>query len=186
MSYIELLPSLFQNALVAICPMKPPQPPYEGQLEQEQPPPLILVNPSKAPTNHPELVHMQPNASITGTNVDSTVVPTTTQPIVQTCALQGMSHDAKEAKNRLEFLEERLRAIEGGGNFGFENAASLCLVPNIVIPAKFEVPMFEKYKGASCPRNHLTMYCRKMAAHVSDEKLLIHFFHDNLAGTALS
>jgi len=97
-----------------------------------------------------------------------------------------MSHDAKEAKNRLEFLEERLRAIEAGGNFGYENAASLCLVPNIVIPAKFEVPKFEKYKGASCPRNHLTMYCRKMATHAADKKLLIHLFHDSLVGTALS
>jgi len=27
-SYTKLLPSLFQNALVAICPMKPPQQPY--------------------------------------------------------------------------------------------------------------------------------------------------------------
>jgi len=33
--------------------------PYEGQLEQEQPPPLISVNPSGTPTNQPELVHMQ-------------------------------------------------------------------------------------------------------------------------------
>ena len=28
MSYIELLPSLLQNVVVAICPMKPLQPPY--------------------------------------------------------------------------------------------------------------------------------------------------------------
>jgi len=97
-----------------------------------------------------------------------------------------MSHDAEEAKNKLEFLEERLRAIEGGGNFGFGNAAGSCLVPDVVIPLKFKVPDFEKYRGASCPKNHLTMYCRKMAAHAGDEKLLIHFFQDSLADTALS
>jgi len=44
---------------------------------------------------------------------------------------------------------------------------------DIVIPPKFKVPEFEKYKGASCPQNHLTMYCKKMVAHVGDEKLLI-------------
>jgi len=70
-----------------------------------------------------------------------------------------MSHDAEEAKNKLEFLEERLRAIEGEGSFGFGNAAGLCLVPDVVIPPKFKVPDFEKYRGASCPKNHLTMYC---------------------------
>jgi len=129
---------------------------------------------------------MQPNDGITGTNVEGPVVPTVTQPIVQPCVLQGMSHNTEEAKNKLEFLEERLRAIEGGGNFGFGNAAGLCLVFDIVIPPKFKVPEFEKYKGASGPKNHLTMYCRKMAAHVSDKKLLIHFFQDSLACPALS
>jgi len=144
------------------------------------------MNPSGTPTNQPKSVHMQPNASITGTNVDSTIVPTATQPIVQPRVLQGMSNDAEEAKNRLEFLEERLIANEGGGSFGFGNVAGLSLVPHIVIPPKFKVPEFEKYKGASWPRNHLTMYCRKMTAHAGDEKLLIHFFQDSLAGTTLS
>jgi len=114
-------------------------PPYEGQVEQEQPPPLISVNPSGAPANQPESIRIQP--------------------VVQPRVLQGMSHDAEEAKNKLEFLEERLRAIEGGGSFGFGNAAGLCLVPDVVIPPKFKVPEFEKYRGASCPKNHLTMYC---------------------------
>jgi len=111
--------------------------PYEGQPEQKQPPPLILVNPSGTPVNQQESVHMQPNVGITGTNVEGPVVLTATQPIVQPHVLQGMSHDAEEAKNKLEFLEERLRAIEGGGSFGFGNVASLCLVSDIVIPPKF-------------------------------------------------
>jgi len=90
--------------------------------------------------------------------------------------LQGISHDAEEAKNNLEFLEERIRAIEGGGSFGFGDVIGLCLVSDLVIPPKFKLPEFKKYKEASCPWNHLTMYCRKMAAYAGDEKLLIQFF----------
>ena len=39
--------------------------------------------------------------------------------------------------------------------------AKLYLVPDIVIPSKFKVPDFDKYKGTTCPKNHLKMYCRK-------------------------
>jgi len=92
----------------------------------------------------------------------------------------------EESKAKLEFLEERLRAIERGGSFGFGDIAGLCLVSDLVIPPKFKVLEFEKYKGTSYPRNHLTMYCRKMAAHARDEKLLMHFFQDNLVDTTLS
>jgi len=55
---------------------------------------------------------MQPNVGITGTNVKGPVIHTATQPIVQPHVLQGMSHDAEEAKNKLEFLEERFRALK--------------------------------------------------------------------------
>jgi len=39
----------------------------------------------------------------------------------------------------------------------------LCLVSNVQIPHKFKLPDFEKYKGTSCPKDHLTMYVRKMS-----------------------
>ena len=45
---------------------------------------------------------------------------------------------------------------------------------------------FEKYKGVSCPKSHLTMYCRKMVAHAHDEKLLMHFFQESLTEVALN
>ena len=99
---------------------------------------------------------------------------------------QGASHDVEETKSKFEFLEERLRAIEGGSNHGFEDAVGLCLVPDVIIPSKFKVPEFEKYKGTSCPKNHLTMYYRRMGAYANDEKLLIHFFQDSLVGMTLS
>jgi len=59
-------------------------------------------------------------------------------------------------------------------------------VPDVVIPPKSKVLEFEKYKGVTCPKSHLTMYCRKMAAHAHDEKLLMHIFQDSLAGMALN
>jgi len=79
-----------------------------------------------------------------------------------------------------------LRVIEGGSSHEFGDAAGLCLVPYVVIPPKFKVPDFEKYKGTTCPKSHLTMYCRKMAAHAHDEKLLIHCFQDSLGGVVLN
>ncbi|RDY11568.1 hypothetical protein CR513_03760, partial [Mucuna pruriens] len=79
---------------------------------------------------------------------------------------------------RLQFLEERLRAIEGIGKYNFK-ALDLCLVPDVIIPYKFN-------KGNPCPKNHLISYCRKMAAHTQDDKLLVHFFQESLMGPAYS
>ena len=61
----------------------------------------------------------------------------------------------------------------------------LCLVSDVVIPPKFKVPDFDKYKGMTCPKNHLKMYRRTMGVHSRDEKLLMHFFQDSLAGAAV-
>jgi len=59
-------------------------------------------------------------------------------------------------------------------------------VPDIVIPPKFKVPDFDKYKGTTCPKNHLKMYTRKMMAYSKDEKLLMHFFQESLIGAAVT
>ena len=83
-------------------------------------------------------------------------------------------------------MEERLCTIEGGGNYAFADMAKLCLVPDMVISPKFKVPDFDKYKGTSCPKNHLKMYCRKMRAYAKDEKLLMHFFQESLDGAAIT
>jgi len=52
----------------------------------------------------------------------------------------------------------------------------------MVIP-KFKVLDFDKYKGTTCPKNHLKMCCRKMGVYAKDEKLLIHFSKESLIGT---
>ena len=94
--------------------------------------------------------------------------------------------EADSAKDKLEVLGKRLRAIEGRSSHEFGDAVGLCLVPDVVIPPKFKVSDFEKYKGTTCLKSHLTMYCRKMAAHAHNEKLLIHCFQDSLGGVALN
>ena len=79
-------------------------------------------------------------------------------------------------REKFNHIEERLRVIEGGGDHAFDDIAELCLVPNVVIPQKFKMPNFDKYKGTTCPKNHLKMYSRKMGAYLKNEKLLMHFF----------
>ena len=54
-----------------------------------------------------------------------------------------------------DHLEERLRAIEGGEDYAFAKLEDLFLVPNIITPPKFKVLDFDKYKGTTCPKNHL-------------------------------
>ena len=89
-------------------------------------------------------------------------------------------------KGKIDLLEERLRAVEGLGNYPFSDLADLCLVPDIIIPPKFKVPDFDKYKGTTCPKSHLQMYGRRMGAYSMDEKLLMHFFQDSLAGATVA
>ena len=55
-------------------------------------------------------------------------------------------------REKFDHIEERLRAIEGGRDYAFADMAELCLVPDIVIPPKFKVLDFNKYKGPLAPR----------------------------------
>jgi len=61
-------------------------------------------------------------------------------------------------REKFDHLEESLRAIEGGGDYLFANIEELCLVPDVIVPLKFKVPNFDKYKETTCPKNHLKMY----------------------------
>ncbi|RDX73687.1 hypothetical protein CR513_46677, partial [Mucuna pruriens] len=81
-------------------------------------------------------------------------------------------------------LASGLDALEGFKHTEFD-VADLCLFSNIVIPPKFELPTFNKYKGTTCPKGHLTMYCRKMAPHTHDNALLIHVFQEILTRASL-
>ena len=168
------------------------EPPYEEGVEAETIP--HDVNATNARGQH-EFIQVPPGGR--GEDVIINRIPTTTQPRVLNVTLEGESKievitptvavlNAERAKDKLEVLEKRLRAIEGGSSHEFGDAVGLCLVPDVVIPPKFKVPDFEKYKGTTCPKSHLTMYCRKMATHAHNEKLLIHCFQDSLRGVALN
>lgn len=87
-------------------------------------------------------------------------------------------------KDKYKVLEERLKVIEGFNIFGVD-AMRMCLVPDVTIPLKFKTPDFEKYKGVSCPKNHLRIFVRKMAAYAANEKLMMHSFQDSLSGAYL-
>ncbi|XP_027347973.1 uncharacterized protein LOC113859382 [Abrus precatorius] len=64
------------------------------------------------------------------------------------------SEEYFQFREKLQILEERLRAIERS-NYGIGEAADLCLVPDVIVPPKFKVPDFDKYKGMTCPKSHL-------------------------------
>jgi len=87
---------------------------------------------------------------------------------------------AVEGREKLDLIEEKLRVVERFGDYPFADMMDLYLVPDIVIPPKFKVPDFDRYKGTTCPKNHLKMHYRKMRACSRDEKLLMHFFQDSL------
>src|SRR3954464_1036769 len=95
-----------------------------------------------------------------------------------------LTAELTETAKMYQALEERLKAIEVAKTSSF-NTTDLCLVPRIVIPPKFKVPDFDKYKGVTCPETHIRSYCRKMAAHAENEPLLMHFFQDSLTGAPL-
>ncbi|RDY00175.1 hypothetical protein CR513_16677, partial [Mucuna pruriens] len=86
---------------------------------------------------------------------------------------------------KISSLEQRVRLIEGTGGHGLD-AADLCLMSDVALLVDFKTPKFEKYKGSSCPRVHLVMYCRKMAAYIHKDKILVHCFQDSLTGAALN
>ena len=65
-------------------------------------------------------------------------------PLQQLCFLVGGPPPAVEGIEKLDLIEERLRAVEGFGDYLFANMAELCLVPDVVIPPKFKVPNFDK------------------------------------------
>ena len=56
----------------------------------------------------------------------------------------GKTPHAMGEIGKLDLLEERLRAIEGGEDYAFANLEELFLVPNIITPPKFKVPDFDK------------------------------------------
>jgi hypothetical protein len=105
------------------------------------------------------------------------------RPIFRTKSVEAFDR-VDDLIDKYNETQREMRTLRGKELFG-QNAHELCLVPNVVIPHKFKVPDFEKYKGSTCPRAHLVMYARKMSTQTDNDKLLIHYFQDSLTGAAL-
>src|ERR1051325_5341625 len=105
--------------------------------------------------------------------------PQGTNSMVNTSAPQDV-----EARRMCLDLKEQLRVLNGNDSVGLD-VADLCLVSDVMIPPKFKMPNFEKYKGVSCPETHLKMFVRKMVAYAHDENFLILCFQDSLSGASL-
>lgn len=79
----------------------------------------------------------------------------------------AFDHVTNEVEKKVRAIGEKLKAMESTNVLGLD-AAEMCLVNGVVIPAKFKVPDFEKNKGTSDPRTHIRAYCRKMTAYSND------------------
>ncbi|MBA0863594.1 hypothetical protein Goshw_023353 [Gossypium schwendimanii] len=77
-----------------------------------------------------------------------------------------------------------ISAMESSENYQGIDAKNLSLVLDLVLPHKFKMLEFEKYNGTSCPKAHVTMFCRRMTGYVNNDQLLIHCFQDSLIGVA--
>ncbi|XP_014511921.1 uncharacterized protein LOC106770634 [Vigna radiata var. radiata] len=191
------------NALQSPGDSRAPRPQQRASEAQTFPPyglPPNYTRPSREDLGHADTQEVKDNAVeaedklgantaiIHGETTQSGIagVIMTKQPKMKSSPHVVTSAEFKDNDSELEMLEKRLRVIEGKDVFEFGDARKLCLVPDVVIPPKFKLLEFGKYRGNTCPRSHITMYCRKMAAYAHDEKLLIHFFQESLTGVALS
>jgi hypothetical protein len=93
-------------------------------------------------------------------------------------------HQRGQGQERLERLEEALRALQCPNSREALDFSAMCLIPNVEIPRDFKVPDFDKYLGTTCPKSHLTKYCRRMTAYQHNERLLMHVFQESLSGSA--
>lgn len=76
---------------------------------------------------------------------------------------------------RLRALEDKFKSFEVHFTPSLD-VVDMCLVPGLVIPKKFKVSDFDEYKGVCCPRTNLRAYCHKMATHINNDQLSIHYF----------
>ena len=110
-------------------------------------------------------------------------VPRKEEPIFHAGNMGGYDR-VDDLQEKYEMMNREMQALRGKEVLK-KDVYYLCLVPNVRIPHKFKLPDFAKYKGTSCPKDHLTMYVRKMSTYANDHQVLIHYFQDSLIGAAL-
>ncbi|XP_004517106.1 uncharacterized protein, partial [Cicer arietinum] len=184
-----VVPHLFTNYQEGKAQQFPPYglpPGYTPPIDTHLPNNNTLVVATNPQHGTGEFPQVQPSPLTSGFPGSSSQGKSTeAKPVMLNIHHESRSLESNQSQEKWQALEERLRVVEGGNNYGFD-ASDLCLVSDVIIPPKFKLPEFDKYKGTTCPKNHLIMYCRKMGFCAHDEKLLIHFFQDSLTGASLS
>jgi len=88
----------------------------------------------------------------------------------------------EDGLDKLVAPEQRTRAFEGISLHDHIKVVKICLVPNVIIPKILEC----LNSSNQCPVTHLNVYCNKIVEVVYNDKLLLHFFQDNLSDAALT
>lgn len=91
---------------------------------------------------------------------------------------------ADESDEKYCVMEERLGAIEGNDAYGLD-AFDTCLVLDVVIPPKFKVPDFKKYKGVRYAKTHTRVYFQKWLRILAMVSLFIHYFPESNSEASL-
>ena len=68
-------------------------------------------------------------------------------------------------KEKMQFLERRLKAIEKDEFCTSVDVEDLSLVSDLILLPKFKMLEFEKYKGTTSPQAHIKMFIRKMTSY---------------------
>ncbi|XP_050895901.1 uncharacterized protein LOC127102590 [Lathyrus oleraceus] len=122
--------------------------------------------------------------TFTQANVHTRVQPYLNEPVYEILDDNDEGYQPRDRlREEVVTIDKRLRKMEGDQIFGAA-ARDICLVSGLVIPPKFKTPNFDSYEGTTCPKSHLIMYYRRMAAHVENDKLMIHCFQDSLKGAS--
>ncbi|KAA3481781.1 hypothetical protein EPI10_022119 [Gossypium australe] len=90
----------------------------------------------------------------------------------------------KQLEDQYKWLEVKFKALKSADYHCGLDAKELSLVPDLVLPPKFNTPELEKYNGTSCPEAYIMMFCSRMIGYVNNDQLLFHCFQDILTGAA--
>jgi hypothetical protein len=76
-------------------------------------------------------------------------------------------------KQKMQQMEETLRAIQGTNAYNSTSFSDLCFFPEMQLPPKFRIPDFHKFNGTSDPMAHLRLYAGALCGYPHPEKLMM-------------
>lgn len=100
------------------------------------------IDSSQYPPNHTPVVPLVMNTRQGQTYVINIHTTNTPVPVLKASLAHGEDKETPlnvivqdyPPREKIDILEERLKAIEGVNSFGLRDVADLCLVPDVVIP----------------------------------------------------